>query len=240
MADFFGPDVACRYDRDHCNQTDEEVRKTVEFLAEFAGSGHALEFAIGTGRVALPLSDSGIKVSGIELSEAMVGELRRKLGGNEIPVAMGDMAQTRIEGRFSLVYLVFNTLSNLTSQDAQVACFRNAAAHLEDGGYFVVENAIPRFGGLANDTTKMAFDRSDNHWGIDEIDVVTQRGTSHHVWLEETGPKLMALPFRFVWPSEMDLMAALAGLKLVERWQDWWRTPLTAESKAHVSVWRKH
>jgi SAM-dependent methyltransferase len=178
-------------------------------------------------------------VSGIELSEAMVAELRAKPGGEAIPVAIGDMATTRVEGSFGLVYLVFNTLVNLTSQDAQVTCFENAAAHLEPGGRFVVEVGIPQLRKLPPGERVRGFAVEDGYWGLDEFDVVEQRQVSHHLHATEDGIRHKWVPFRYVWPSELDLMARIAGLRLRDRWADWHGAPLTAESRSHVSVWEK-
>lgn len=237
--DHFGPEIAAHYDRDHGGDDLETVAATVAFLSRFADEGPVLEFAVGTGRIALPLAAQGIEVHGIELSPAMVAELRTKSGGETLPVTIGDMATTHVDGAFCLVYLVFNTISNLTSQDAQVACFENAAAHLRPGGHFVVENAVPPLQRLAPGTTQLAFDCSGGHSGIDEINVATQDCVSHHVWFEDGAVRRLSLPFRYVWPSELDLMARIAGLTLVERWQGWTGTPFTGRSESHVSVWRK-
>ncbi|QPH53796.1 class I SAM-dependent DNA methyltransferase [Pontivivens ytuae] len=234
----FDEGVAARYDAEHPGDA-AEVEAAVALLAELAGSGPALEFAIGTGRLALPLARTGVAVEGIELSRAMVARLRAKPGGASIPVAIGDMTTVRIEGRFALVYLAFNTINNLTTQAAQVACFRNAAAHLEPGGCFVVEVGVPPLQHLPPGETRLAFARSDAHWGIDEIDVVSQNFVSHHVFLRDGGVERRALPMRYVWPAELDLMAELAGLRPKARWADWSRAPFTATSRSHVSVWDK-
>lgn len=216
----------------------------VDFLAELAQHGPALELAIGTGRVALPLSERGIPVEGIELSRAMVARLRVKSGGAEgrIPVAIGDMTTTRVPGRgtFTLVYLVFNTIMNVTTQDGQVACFRNAAAHLAPGGHFVVEVGVPDLRRLPPGERLIAADLNGRHIGIDEYEPATQEMTSHHVNLESDGQvRRASVPFRYVWPSELDLMARLAGLEPVGRWADWSRSSFTSESSSHVSAWRK-
>jgi SAM-dependent methyltransferase len=238
--DHFGPEVAARYDEDSAAMfAPEALAPAVERLAALAGDRPALELAIGTGRVALPLAARGVAVTGIELSEAMVAELRAKPGGDAIPVAIGDMATTRVDGRFGLVYLVFNTLVNLTSQDAQVACFQNAAAHLEPGGRFVVEAGIPQLRKLPPGERVRGFAAEDGYWGLDEFDVVEQRQVSHHLHATEDGIRHKWVPFRYVWPSELDLMARLAGLRLSDRWADWHGAPLTAESRSHVSVWEK-
>lgn len=238
--DHFGLEVAARYDRDHGTHDPNAIATTVALLAELAEAGPVLEFAIGTGRIAIPLIEqSGIDVHGIELSEAMVTHLRAKDGGADIPVTIGDMAATAVDGEFSLVFLVFNTLSNLTSQDAQIACFRNAADHLRPGGRFLVENMVPPLQRLPLGETRLAFARSERHWGIDEIDVVSQDCVSHHLWMDEDGIRSFSLPFRYAWPSELDLMARMAGLELEHRWAGWDRAPFTELSTSHVSVWRK-
>jgi hypothetical protein len=178
-------------------------------------------------------------VSGIELSSSMVEQLRAKPGGAEISVAIGDMATTTVPGRFGLVYLVFNTIGNLTTQDAQVACFGNAAAHLEPGGCFVVEVGIPQLRRLPPGERATVFAIEDGYWGIDEFDVVEQKLVSHHFSATDSGVRHARIPFRYVWPSELDLMARLAGLQLRHRWADWHGAPLTADSRSHVSVWEK-
>lgn len=235
----FDESVAATYDHDKVISDPKVVGPVVDLLAELAGNGHALEFAIGTGRIALPLAQRGVRVQGIELSRPMVERLRAKEGGAQIPVTIGDMSTTRVAGDFSLVYLVFNTINNLTSQEAQVACFENAAAHLETGGYFLIEVGVPPLQRLPKGETLLAFNRSDTHWGIDEFDVVTQNFTSHHVWMRGQQLKRVSIPFRYVWPAELDLMARLAGLRLRERWNGWQREPFTSLSDSHVSVWQK-
>ena len=217
----------------------EALAPAVDRLTALAGGRPALELAIGTGRVALPLAARGVSVTGIELSEAMVAELRAKPGGDAIPVTIGDMATTRVGGRFGLVYLVFNTIVNLTSQDAQVACFENAAAHLESGGCFVVEVGIPQLRRLPPGERGNVIGIRDGYWGIDEFDVVEQGLVSHHFSVTDGGIRHRSLPFRYVWPSELDLMARLAGLRLRNRWADWHGSALTERSRSHVSVWEK-
>lgn len=212
-----------------------EIERTVDVLAELAGGGRALELAIGTGRIGLPLAERGVEVHGIDLSEPMVEQLRRKPGGVAIPVTIGDMTRTRLDGAFALVYLVFNTIENLTTQAAQVACFENAAAHLDPGGCFVIEVEIPQLRRLPPGERFVAFHVGENHVGVDEYDVATQGLVSHHV----TSGGKASTPFRYVWPSELDLMARLAGLTLRDRWEDWSRSPFTSESRAHISVWAK-
>jgi SAM-dependent methyltransferase len=235
----FDESVAATYDDDEARSDSKVVAPVADLLAELAGNGRVLEFAIGTGRVALPLAQRAVRVEGIELSRPMVERLRAKEGGTQIPVTIGDMSTTRVAGDFSLVYLVFNTIHNLTSQEAQVACFQNAAAHLEPGGFFLIEVGVPPLQRLSKGETLLAFDRSDTHWGIDEFDVVTQNFTSHHVRMRGQRLERLSIPFRYVWPAELDLMARLAGLRLKERWSGWQREPFTRLSDSHVSVWQK-
>ena len=239
--DHFGEGVAERYDESSADMFDPAViDPVVDFLAELAGEGAALELGIGTGRIALPLSQRGVRVQGIDLSEAMVAKLREKPGGEEIDVAIGDFATTRVDGTFSLAYLVFNTINNLTSQDEQVACFRNVAAHLEPGGCFVIEVGVPGLRTLPPGKRFRVFDFSETHIGIDEYDVERQGLVSHHFSLLDDGRwRLVSMPFRYVWPEELDLMARMAGMKLRERWSGWEREPFTSESTKHVSVWKK-
>lgn len=236
----FTAEIAAHYDEDHGENDPETISETVALLAELANDGPVLEFAIGTGRIAIPLARRhGISVHGIELSDAMAAQLRAKDGGAEIPVKIGDMTTTKIDRAFSLVFLVFNTLSNLTTQKAQLACFRNAADHLRQGGLFLIENAVPPLQRLPVGGTWLTFNRSDCHWGIDEIDVVTQKCVSHHLWMDENGIRSLSLPFRYVWPSELDLMALVVGFELEHRWASWDRAPFTNTSQSHISVWRK-
>jgi SAM-dependent methyltransferase len=237
---YFDEPVAATYDETSEDRfAPEVVGGAVDLLAELAGDGRALEFAIGTGRIALPLSQRGVRVSGIELSEAMAARLRGKPGGDAIDVTIGDMASTRVDGVFRVVYLVYNTIMNLTTQSAQVACFRNAAAHLEPGGCFVIEVMVPELRRLPPGETYHVFHGDETHWGIDEYDVVHQGLISHH--LEDVDGRLerFSMPARYVWPAELDLMAELAGMTLRDRWSDWTREPFTAESYQHVSVWEK-
>ena len=235
----FGARVAATYDQDLGGSARAIVGPTVELLRELAQGGRALEFAIGTGRIALPLAQRGVPVAGIELSRAMVERLRAKEGGTGIEVAIGDMAATRVPGRFALVYLVFNTINNLTTQEAQIACFANAAAHLQPGGRFLVEVGVPSLQRLAKGETRLAFALSDTHWGIDEFDTATQRFASHHMTLRDGRWDRVTVPFRYVWPAELDLMARLAGLGLEARWGGWGREPFSSLSESYVSVWRK-
>lgn len=236
----FDEPVAARYDASAAAMFDPAVvDPVVDLLAEFAGSGRALELGIGTGRIALPLAERGVPVQGIELSEAMAARLRSKPGGDEIGVTIGDFASTTVEGSFSVAYLVFNTIHNLTTQAAQVACFRNVAAHLEPGGRFVIEVMIPELQRLPPGDTIRSFHFGERRWGFDEYDVATQGLTSHHFELIDGSIERRSIPFRYVWPSELDLMAQLAGMRLRERWAGWQREPFTSDSREHVSVWEK-
>jgi SAM-dependent methyltransferase len=238
--DHFGKEVAARYDVSAADMFDPDVLDpAVDFLAGLAGDGAALELGIGTGRVALPLSERGVRVSGIDLSEAMVAKMREKPGGDAIEVAIGDFATTKLDGTFSLAYVVFNTIGNLTTQDAQVACFENVASHLEPGGCFVIELGVPGLRTLAPGERFQVFDFGPEHIGIDEYDVETQGLISHHLSLRDGSWELVSMPFRYVWPAELDLMARLAGMTLRERWTGWNREPYTHESTKHVSVWSK-
>ncbi len=237
---YFDERVAARYDESEAEMFDPAVLDPViDLLVEITGSGRALELGIGTGRIALPLAQRGVPVHGIELSNAMVGRLRAKSGGEDIGVTIGDFTTTAVDGTFSVVYLVFNTIMNLTTQAAQVACFRNAAAHLEPGGCFVIEVGVPGLQRLPPGETIRAFEVSENKWGFDEIDVATQRLTSHHFEIVDGTVERLSIPFRYAWPSELDLMAQLAGMRLRERWSGWRREPFTGDSRQHVSVWAK-
>ena len=237
MGEYFGEDVAARYDEDTEMFDEAVVGPTVDLLAELAQDGRALELAIGTGRIALPLSARDVPVVGIDASEAMVARLRAKPGADRIEVAIGDMTTTRVEGRFRLVYLVFNTINNLVTQDAQAACFQNAADHLEEGGCFVVEVGVPDLQRLPPGQTAVPFTVEPDRLGFDTYDVVTQEMWSHHYWREGDRIESFSLPFRYVWPSELDLMARLAGMRLRDRWAGWRREPFTSESRSHVSVY---
>ncbi|MGW7253654.1 class I SAM-dependent DNA methyltransferase [Streptomyces sp. NPDC054834] len=238
--DVWTEQVARRYDESSAYMFAPEVLEpAVEFLARRAEGGPVLEFAVGTGRVALPLRERGVAVSGIELSEPMVRELRHKPGGDGMPVTQGDMARVRVPGDFSLVYLVYNTISNLLTQDEQVACFRNAARHLRPGGRFVIEVGVPDLQRLPPGESARPFHIGEHHVGFDTYDLVNQRLVSHHYRLTDGRAVVTRSHHRFVWPSELDLMARLADLELRERWADWNEAPFTADSRAHVSVWQK-
>ena len=219
--------------------SDDVLVPTVQFLAALAGGRRALEFAVGTGRVALPLTAAGVDVTGIELSRAMVRMMHVKPGAHCVPVAIGDMATVLVDGSFGLVYLVYNTITNLLTQDAQVACFANAAAHLEPGGHFVIEVLVPDLRRLPPGQHLVAFDVSETRVDVDEYDIVNQLLTSHHFANDAGRASVFHSQHRYAWPAEYDLMARLAGLTLVERWADWHRIPFTAESPSHVSVWQK-
>ena len=235
---FFGDEVASRYDdpADPANAA-ETIAPIVDFLAALAGDGPALELAIGTGRIAVPLTARGVPVHGIDLSEAMLARLRSKPGAAGIAAVAGDMTATRVDGTFRLVYLVYNTIENLTTQAAQVACFRNAAAHLEPGGSFVIEVGVPDLQRLPPGQTVVPFAVGEERLGFDEYDVVAQGLVSHHYWREGDAWRQASVPFRYVWPAELDLMAELAGLELTARYADWDRAAFTADSRKHVSVW---
>jgi SAM-dependent methyltransferase len=237
---YFGERVAARYDESSAEMFDPAVvEPAVAVLADLAGDGSALEFGIGTGRVALPLARRGVPVHGIELSKAMAARLRAKPGGDDIGVTIGDFATATVDATFSVAYLVFNTIGNLTTQAAQVECFRNAAAHLEPGGCFVIEVGVPALQWLPPGETARVFHISETRWGIDEYDVAGQGLRSHHFEVIDGSVEHFSVPFRYVWPSELDLMAQLAGMGLRERWSDWSREPFTSDSRKHVSVWEK-
>jgi SAM-dependent methyltransferase len=237
---YFDERVAARYDESSADMFDPAVvDPAVDFLAELAGSGRALELGIGTGRIALPLAQRGVPVHGIELSRAMAARLRAKPGGDDLDVTIGDFATTRVDGRFSVAYLVFNTIMNLTTQAGQVACFRNVAAHLEPGGCFVVEVGVPELQRLPPGETFRVFHGSETRWGIDEYDVAAQGLVSHHLTIVGDKLERVSMPFRYAWPAELDLMAQLAGMTLRERWSGWKREPFTSDSRKHVSVWEK-
>lgn len=242
VSDLWGSDAAERYDDPASPMFDPGLLdRTTRFLAELAADGPALELAIGTGRVAVPLAARGVRVSGIELSEPMIRRLRSKSTAADIPVVVGDMATATAPGEFALVYLVFNTISNLLTQDAQAACFANAARHLRPGGHFVVECWIPELRRLPPGQSAVPFDVSEGHLGFDVFDdLVAQRLTSHHFSREPDGDyRRSASHHRYVWPSELDLMARLAGMRLVRRVADWDGAPLTGEHRSAISVWQK-
>jgi hypothetical protein len=236
---FFGEEGAARYDEEGGMFAPAVVTPVVDVLAGLAGGGHALEFAIGTGRIALPLAARGVPVTGIDDSEAMVARLRAKEGGEGIEVTIGDFSTTRVPGVFTVVYLVFNTIFNLVTQEAQVSCFQNAAAHLAPGGAFVVETAVPDLQRLPPGETILPFRAEPAGLSFDVYDVVTQRFSSQH--FDFAGDRVRAFPveFRYAWPAELDLMARIAGLTLRERWSGWRGEPFTALSRSHVSIYER-
>jgi SAM-dependent methyltransferase len=238
--DYFNGSIAESYDDDESPMFDPAVvAPAIDFLADLAGDGLALELGIGTGRIALPLSARGVPVAGIDLSPDMVAQLRAKPGSDAIDVTIGDFSTAVVPGSFRLAYLVFNTIGNLTSQDDQVACFTNVGCHLEPGGCFVIEDGVPPLRRLPPGETALAFEVTRDRVGFDTFDVARQRGVSHHYWVGAGRAETFSLPYRFVWPAELDLMARIAGMRLRERWSDWRRTPFTSESASHVSVWEK-
>ncbi|MET8976833.1 class I SAM-dependent methyltransferase [Streptomyces sp. NPDC004539] len=237
---YFGQHVAATYD----DSTDDEftetvIDATVDFLTAQAAGGPALELAVGTGRIALPLARRGVPVHGIDMSRAMTDRLRAKPGGDQIPVTLGDFATTRVEGDFTLVYLLYNTVMNLTTQDAQVACFENAARHLTPGGRFVVEVLVPQLRRLPAGQHVVPYHAGPTRWSYDVYDTATQATTSHHVHVADGRGEHHSVPFRYVWPSELDLMARIAGLRPAGRWAGWAGEPFTGESERHVSVWER-
>jgi len=236
---YFDERVAARYDDDAGIFEPAVVDPVVDLLVELAGSGRALELGIGTGRIALPLARRGVQVHGIELSNAMAARLRAKPGAQEIGVTIGDFATTTVDGTFSVAYLVFNTIMNLTTQAAQVACFRNVAAHLDPGGCFVIEVGIPALRQLPPGETIHAFHVGETSWGLDEYDVARQGLVSHHFRIVDGKLERLSIPFRYTWPAELDLMAELGGMTLRDRWSGWKREPFTSDSVKHVSVWAK-
>jgi SAM-dependent methyltransferase len=237
---YFGAQVAEKYDESVADMFDPAVGDpNVDFLAELAGDGAALELGIGTGRIAVPLAQRGVQVHGIDLSEEMVAKLRAKSGAEAIGVTIGDFGTTRVEGTFSVAYLVFNGIMNLTTQDEQVACFENVAAHLEPGGRFVIEVGVPGLRILPPGEKFTVFDFSEGHIGVDEYDVANQGLVSHHFWPVGGKFESASAPFRYAWPAELDLMARLAGMSLRDRWSGWERQPFTSESTKHISVWEK-
>ena len=237
---FFGENVAATYDERAAGMfTPEVVGPAIDLLAELAGDGAALELGVGTGRLALPLAERGVRVTGIDSSEAMVARLRAKPGAESIEVAIGDFASTRVAGEFAVVYLVFNTIFNLVTQDAQVACFENAAAHLRSGGRFVIETGVPDLQLLPLGQTVIPFRADPGGVSFDVYDVVTQQFSSQHYVFAESGVEAHPFEFRYAWPAELDLMARIAGLALEGRYAGWRREPFTALSRSHVSLYRK-
>jgi SAM-dependent methyltransferase len=237
---YFGERVAATYDERSASMFDPAVvGPAVDTLAELAGDGAVLEFAIGTGRIALPLAERGVRVAGVDSSEPMLARLREKPGAERIDAVAGDMAATRLAGEFSLVYLVFNTIFNLTTQDGQVACFENASAHLRTGGRFVIEARVPELQRLPLGQTVLPWRADPTGTSFYVYDVVTQRLSGQHYWFEDDRVQASPTEMRYAWPAELDLMARLAGMRLEDRWAGWRREPFTALSPAHVSVYVK-
>jgi len=237
---YFGERVAARYDDHSWSMFDPAVvGPAVDLLVELARGGRALEFAIGTGRIALPLAERAVPVAGIDASEAMLARLRDKPGSERIEAVAGDMATTRVDGEFALVFLVFNTIFNLTTQDGQVACFENAAAHLTGGGRFVIEARVPELQRLPLGQTVLPWRADPGGWSAYVYDVVTQRLSGQHYHLDDGRIEASPTEMRYAWPAELDLMARLAGMRLEHRWAGWRREPFTALSPSHVSVYAK-
>lgn len=242
---WFAESVAADYDAPGGANAPDVVEPAVQVLADMASGGPALEFAVGTGRIAAPLAARGVPVKGIELSRAMAVRVTDKPGGEAVEVTIGDMTSARVAGEFSLVYLVFNTISNVTTQDGQVAVFCNAAAHLRRGGLFLIEVGLPDLRRLPPGQDTVPFTVAPNldgggYVGFDQYDLVTQKFTSNHITMSADGSgRFRWIPFRYAWPAEMDLMARIAGMELRHRWSDWDRSELTQESTKHVSVWAK-
>jgi len=237
---YFDEHLAASYDDSSAEMFDPGVvNPVVDFLAGLAGDGRALELGIGTGRIALPLAQRVVEVHGIEMSKAMVAQLRAKPGGDDIEVTIGDFANTKVAGTFAVAYLVFNTITNLTTQEAQTACFRNVAAHLQPGGCFVIEVVLPDLQRIPAGETIRPFRVDENRLGFDEYDVAEQGLTSHHFKLVDGKWDRFSIPSRYVWPSELDLMAELAGMKLRERSSGWNGESFTSDSRRLVAVWEK-
>jgi SAM-dependent methyltransferase len=236
---YFGESVAASYDDSADIYQPGAVDPAVGLLAGLAGRGRALELGIGTGRIALPLAARGVPVHGIDLSRAMVARLKTKPGGQDIPVTIGDIATAQAEGSFALVFLVFNTIMNLTTQDAQVACFANAAAHLEPGGCFLIETRVPELRLLPPGRSVLPWRLSPQRWVSYSYDTATQAMRGHYADFTDGHGEYSTIPFRYVWPAELDLMARLAGMRLRDRWGGWNSEPFTSDSRQHVSVWEK-
>ena len=237
---FFDESVAATYDTDLANKFDADVvNPTVDFLADLAGDGRGLELGSGTGRITLPLAKRGVPVAGIELSVAMTDRLRAKPGGEEIDVTIGDFATAKADGTFRVAYLVFGTISNLTTQAAQVACFKNVADHLEPGGYFVIEVGIPKLQHLPFGEKARPFQVDEDYLGFDEYNLAEQGLISHHFRLVDGTWERFSSRHRYVWPAELDLMAEIAGMKPHERWSGWKREAFTSDSLSLVAVWQK-
>jgi SAM-dependent methyltransferase len=236
-AETYGERIADIYD--HTVRPASEVGPTVDVLTNLAGPGRALELGIGTGRVAIPLKDRGVKVEGIDISPAMVARLRAKPGGNTFPVSIADFEDVAVEGRFELIYVLFNTFFALLTQDQQVRCFAKVAEHLISTGKFVIEAFVPDMTLFDRGQRVSAVDVGVQQVRLDvsRLDVASQRVDSAHIHLAETGLELYPVAIRYAWPTELDLMARLAGLQLQHRWSGWNREPFNSDSKLHVSVY---
>jgi SAM-dependent methyltransferase len=240
LVNYFDEPVAADYDKNSAGMfRPDVVEPAVSLIASLAGDGQALEFGVGTGRIALPLAARGVPVHGIDLSPAMIDRLREKPGADAVGTTVGDFATTRVPGEFRVAYLVYNTISNLTSQDAQVACFENAAAHLVPGGCFLVEVGVPDLRRLPPGQNVRPWRVSDGSWAYDVYDTVTQLMSSNYVDVVDGRGSFFSIPFRYAWPAEFDLMARIAGMRLRDRFADFTGTPFDADSPAHVSVWEK-
>ena len=239
--DTWNAKAASSYDTDEAGMFAPAVlNPMVDMLEQLAAGGRVLEFAVGTGRVAIPLAERGLQVSGIDFSAAMIDELYKKTTPEVIKSVVGDMSQTRLPGQFSLVYLVFNTISNLLTQEAQVDCFRNAAAHLQPGGRFVIELGVPDLRLLPPGQKAVVFGSQPGYLGVDTYDMANQYLISHHFRFDDGQPvELGRSKHRYAWPAELDLMAKLAGMSLEARYADWHGSPFTSESRAHISIYRK-
>jgi SAM-dependent methyltransferase len=240
VSNYFDEPVARTYDADEPDSfAPRVVEPMVNFLHSLCVNGSACEFGIGTGRVALPLHERGVAVHGIDLSAALVNELRSMPSGHDTPVVIGDFSHTRIDSNFDLVYLVFNTVMNLTTQARQVDCFLNAARHLRDGGHFVVEVMVPDLQRVPPGTALRSWSLSESAMSVDEYDVVTQGRVSHHSRRRHDTWSRRSIPFRYVGPSDLDRMARVANSQFVDRWGDWFGSPFLATSPSHVSAWQK-
>ena len=232
--------VAERYDADWTEMFEPVLlNATAGFLADEARGGRALEFGIGTGRVAIPLSQRGVQVHGIDISADMINQLRRKPGAAAIDTTVGDFAETVVAGKFSVVYVVFNSISNLLDQAEWVQTFRNAARHLQPAGRFVMELWVPNLRRFPPGAVAIPFDVGPDHLGFDTLDIATQRCVSHHYYVRSGQVDYIAGEGRYAWPAELDLMAEIAGMSLAQRWADWDRSPFTSDSTKHISVWEQ-
>ncbi len=238
--DYFSDPIAEKYDENLADFfLDAAIHPVLNILQELTGNGRALELGVGTGRLAIPLVARGVPVHGIEFSTAMVNRMLAKPGGDKVAITIGDFASTRVEGTFSMAYLVFNTIMNLTTQSEQVACFHNVSNHLIKGGFFVIEVGVPSLRSLPPGQNIYPFSITEKSFGFDMYNTVTQEMTSNYFTDVEGKAETAIIPFRYVWPSELDLMAEMAGMRLKHRWADWNRELFTSESKKHISIWEK-